>query len=161
MSKIFTHVSVLPTSVEALTAFHNRADVLRRLTMPPLILQVLRDARTSLTDGEIEFRLWFGPLPVRWLARHTLGPIPTSFKDIQVKGPLAIWEHEHIFESVPGGAKLTDRITIEHQKGLPGWLTRLIFDGFPLRLLFVYRHWQTRKALTSHKFNQQQPKPVN
>ena len=146
---IFTQVSVLPTSVEELTAFHNRPDVLRRLTMPPLVLQVLRDARTSLTQGEIEFRLWFGPIPVRWFARHTNGPIPTSFKDIQVKGPLAIWEHEHLFESVPGGAKLTDRITIEHRKGLAGWLTRLAFDGLPLRMLFTYRHWQTRKALAS------------
>ncbi|GAB4581553.1 MAG: hypothetical protein Fur0022_43020 [Anaerolineales bacterium] len=149
MSKTFMQVSILPTSVENLTAFHNRPDVLRRLTMPPLILQVLRDERTSLSEGEIEFRLWFGPIPVRWLARHLPGPIPTSFKDIQIKGPLAKWEHEHLFEATPRGARLTDRITFEHRTGLAGFLTRLIFDGLPLRALFMYRHWQTRRLLKS------------
>lgn len=149
MSKIFTQVSTLPTSVENLHTFHTRPDILRRLTMPPLILQVLRDDRTTLSDGEIEFRLWFGPIPVRWLARHMPGPIPTSFKDVQVEGPLAQWEHEHLFEPVAGGAKLTDRITLKHRPGPAGWLTRLLFDGLPLRMLFTYRHWQTRRLLTS------------
>jgi len=134
-------------------AFHNRPDVLRRLTMTPLILQVLRDDRTSLTNGEIEFRLWFGPIPVRWLARHTPGPITTSFKDIQIRGPLARWEHEHIFEPVGDGTRLTDRITLEHKPGPAGWLTRLIFDGLPLRLLFAYRHWRTRAATRPHPSN--------
>lgn len=147
MPRIFTHTSTLPTPVENLVAFHNDPKVLRYLTMPPLILQVLRDDRTSLSAGEIEFKLWFGPIPVRWLARHTAGPTSTSFKDIQIKGPLALWEHEHLFEAVPGGARLTDRITLEHRPGLAGFLTRLIFDGLPLRMLFTYRHWRTRLAL--------------
>jgi ligand-binding SRPBCC domain-containing protein len=147
MPKIFTHTSVIPTTVENLSAFHNQPDVLRRLTMPPLILQVLRDDRSSITSGEIEFLLWFGPIPVRWLARHMPGPIPTSFKDVQIRGPLAGWEHEHRFELVSGGAKLTDQITLEHPPGLAGLLTRLVFDGLLLRLLFIYRHWQTRLAL--------------
>jgi ligand-binding SRPBCC domain-containing protein len=150
MIKTFTHQSILPTTVEELYAFHDRLDVLRILTMPPLILQVLRDERTSLADGEIEFRLWFGPFPVRWLARHVPGPTPTSFKDVQITGPMGHWEHEHIFEPVPGGAKLTDRITLAHKPGLAGWVTRLLFDGLPLRLLFAYRHWQTRRILNRH-----------
>lgn len=148
MSKVFTQVSTLPTTVDNLIAFHDRPDVLGRLTMPPLVLQVLRDERTSLAEGEIEFRLWFGPIPVRWLARHMPGPIKTSFKDVQIRGPLEKWEHEHLFEPAPGGATLTDRITLEHRPGPIGWLTRLMFDGLPLRMLFLYRHWQTRRLLT-------------
>jgi len=149
MAKVFTKQTIIPISVEEMMAFHNHPDVLRHLVMPPLILQVLRDERTSLTCGEVEFRLWFGPIPVPWLARHMLGPIKTSFKDIQIRGPLAKWEHEHIFEPVTGGTQLTDRITLEHKPGLTGWVTRLLFDGLPLRLLFTYRHWRTRVAVQS------------
>jgi ligand-binding SRPBCC domain-containing protein len=108
---------------------------------------VLRDDRRSLTEGEIEFRLWFGPLPVRWLAVHLPGPTPHSFVDRMVEGPLASWEHAHMFEEVDGGILLSDRITLAHKSGVPGLFTRLIFDGWPLRLLFVYRHWRTRLAL--------------
>lgn len=147
MTQTFTHASLFSATPDDLHAFHARLDVLRTLTMPPLILQIIRDDRTSLTEGEIEFRLWFGPIPVRWLARHVPGPIPTSFKDVQMAGPLARWEHEHIFQPAPGGAKLVDRIVLEHKPGPHGWLTRLFFAGLPLRLLFLYRHWRTRRAL--------------
>jgi len=150
MSKVFIRQSIIPTTVEELVEFHNDPLVLRHLTMPPLILQVLRDDRNSLSNGEIEFRLWFGPFPVRWLAQHVPGPIPTSFKDVQISGPMGLWEHEHIFEPAPGGAKLTDRIALKHKPGLTGWLTRFLFDGLPLRLLFTYRHWQTRRLLKRH-----------
>ncbi len=147
MVKLFVHSSVFSTTAEALTDFHNQPDVLRELTMPPILLQVLRDERTSLTQGEIEFRLWFGPLPVRWVARHAAGSIPSVFKDIQVRGPLAHWEHEHLIEAVSGGTRLTDRITFAHHAGVSGWLTRILFADLLLRLLFTYRHWRTRRAL--------------
>ena len=112
-------------------------------------MRVQRDDRRSLTEGEIAFTLWFGPLPIRWLARHESGPTPDSFADVQRRGPLAWWRHEHIFEEIDGGLRLTDRITFAHRPGLPGLFTRLAFDGLPLRLLFWYRHWKTRRALSA------------
>ena len=95
----------------------------------------------------MRFTLWFGPIPIRWLARHEPGPTSHSFADSQVKGPLAYWRHEHIFNEVAGGVELTDRITLAHRGGLRGLWTRLAFDGLPLRILFAYRHWRTRRAL--------------
>ena len=115
--------------------------------MPPIIPQILQDDRSSLTAGVLKFRLWIGPIPVDWVALHEPGPTPTSFKDIQVNGPMAEWVHEHLFETVPGGVMLTDRILLAHKPGWRGWLTRLFFDGLPLRILFLYRHWRTRRAI--------------
>lgn len=145
--KTFTHRSIIPVPAERVMAFHASPDALKRLSMPPTFIQQLRDARTSLTEGEIEFNLWVGPLPVRWLARHEPGPIATSFADRMIQGPMAAWFHEHIFEPVPQGTRLVDRITFEHRSGAMGIFTRLLFDGLPLRLLFAYRHWRTRRAL--------------
>jgi len=118
------------------------------LTPPPVFIQVLRDDRVSFTEGEIEFRMWVAFIPVHWVARHEPGPIATSFIDRLLAGPLASWEHHHIFQAVDGGTELIDRITFMHKAGLAGLLTRLFFDGLSLRFLFAYRHWRTRRALT-------------
>ena len=147
--KVFEHRSVIATTMDAMIAFHEDPKAIARLTPPPplMFMQLLRDERTSLTAGDLEFRLWFGPFPVRWLARHEVGPTPTSFIDRMIEGPMALWEHQHIFAEVDGGVELTDRVTLAHKPGLQGLLTRLIFDGLPLRVLFIYRHLRTRLAL--------------
>ena len=145
----FIKSSVIDTTLEAILGFHNDRRALARLSPPPIVMQLHRDDRQSLTQGEIEFTLWFGPLPIRWVARHEAGPAPCSFADVQVKGPLAYWRHEHIFTEVSGGVELTDRITLAHRPGPVGLLTRFAFDGLPLRVLFAYRHWRTRRALAA------------
>jgi ligand-binding SRPBCC domain-containing protein len=133
--------------MEAMVHFHEAPDALKVLTPPPLFVQMVRDARVSLTQGEVEFILWFGPLPIRWTARHEPGPTETSFIDRLLTGPMASWEHQHIFRTVDHGVELTDKITFAHKPGWRGILTRLVFDGLPLRFLFWYRHWRTRRAL--------------
>ncbi|MCY4538992.1 MAG: SRPBCC family protein [Chloroflexi bacterium] len=142
----FVKSSFIRTSLDRLTRFHEDPRALAKLTPPPIIMQLHSDARRSITEGEIEFTLWLGPLPIRWIARHEPGPSPHSFADLQIKGPMAYWRHEHIFTEKPGGVELTDRIILAHRSGLAGRLTRLFFDGLPLRLLFAYRHRRTRMA---------------
>lgn len=149
-TRVFEKTSVIKTTLAEIKRFHEAPRALAALTPPPIIMRVKRDDRRSITEGEIDFTLWFGPLPIRWIARHEAGPSPDSFADVQAKGPLDYWRHEHIFREVAGGVELTDRITLAHRRGLIGLLTRLAFDGIPLRLLFAYRHWRTRQALRSN-----------
>lgn len=144
---VYAKTSRFDASLDDLLRFHQDPQALAKLTPPPIFAQLLRDERGSITEGEVEFRLWFGPLPLRWIARHEPGPAPESFADVQVRGPMAYWRHEHIFREVPGGVELTDRITLVHKPGILGIFTRLAFDGLPLRILFAFRHWRTRRAL--------------
>lgn len=147
-AKTFEHSTVFPnTTLDAMIAFHNAPDVFAKLTPPPIFAQIHRRDLNSLTDGEMEFTLWMGPIPIRWLAQHEPGPTEHSFQDRMMRGPVAYWLHRHIFEETEGGVRLIDRITIAHKPGLPGLLTRLMFDGLPLRILFIYRHWRTGLAL--------------
>ena len=147
---IFIHRSVIPTTMQQIIAFHEDRRALAKLTPPPIFVQVHRDERTSLTEGEIEVTLWFVLLPVRWIARHELGPTETSFADRQIKGPLESWRHEHVFTQVDGGIELTDRVTYQHQQGGRwGLFTRLAFNGLMLRMLFMYRHLRTRLGVRS------------
>ena len=141
----FTKTSFIKTTLDRIKQFHEDPRALSKLTPPPIVTSVRHDNRRSITDGEIEFTLWMGPLPVSWIARHETGPTSNSFADLQIEGPMAYWRHEHIFEPVAGGVELTDRITLAHRPGLRGLLTRLAFDGLPLRMLFTYRHWRTRR----------------
>ncbi len=141
----FTKTSFINTTLDRIQKFHEDPRALSKLTPPPVVMSVRRDNRRSITDGDINFTLRFGPFIVPWIARHEPGPTGNSFADLQVEGPMAYWRHEHIFEPVAGGVELTDRITLAHRPGLPGLLTRLAFDGLPLRILFAYRHWRTRR----------------
>jgi ligand-binding SRPBCC domain-containing protein len=143
--KVFQHTSVIPTSLEVIIRFHEKPNALNVLTPPPLIVKIVDDKRISNTEGTVDFVLWFGPIRVRWLARHEPGPIATSFIDRMLVGPLATWEHQHIFRAVEGGVQLRDRITFSHKRGWRGWVTRLLFDGLALKFLFWYRHWRTRR----------------
>jgi ligand-binding SRPBCC domain-containing protein len=146
-AKTFEHSSVIDTTLDDMIAFHNDPQAFSRLTPPPIIAQIHRRDLKSLTDGEMEFTLWMGPIPIRWLAQHEPGPTEHSFTDRMIQGPLAFWLHRHIFEAVEGGVRLTDRISIVHKPGVSGFLTRLMFDGLPLRVLFIYRHLRTRLTL--------------
>lgn len=145
---VYEKRSVMKTTLAAMTAFHQDPKALGKLSPPPIFMQMHRDARTSLTEGELEFTLWFAVIPIRWVARHEPGPTPDSFADRQVRGPMAYWRHEHIFEETEGGVALIDRVTLAHKPGFKGLVTRLAFDGLPLRFLFFYRHLRTRMAVT-------------
>ncbi|PJF40564.1 MAG: hypothetical protein D6737_02155 [Chloroflexi bacterium] len=145
--RTFEHRSRIATTAEALFAFHAAPSALSDLMPPLTFVQVLRDDRTSLTDGEFEFRVWFGPIPIRWLANHEPGSTQWSFIDRLLAGPMPVWVHEHTFRDVDGGAELLDHIIFQHPTGIKGVLTRLLFDGMALRLLFIYRHWQTKRKL--------------
>ena len=144
--RVFEKTSLINTTLDEMMRFHADPGALSKLTPPPIFMRVQRDDRRSIREGEIAFTLWFGPLPIRWLARHESGPAEHSFADRQIEGPMAHWRHEHIFEAASGGVLLTDRISYAHKAGLKGMLTRLMFDGLPLRFLFAYRHWRTRLA---------------
>lgn len=146
--RVFEKTSEFNVPLAALEAFHAQSGP-AQLSPPPIFVQVHRDDRTSLTTGELEFTLWFALLPIRWLARHEpLDSEEAGFADVMVQGPLAYWRHEHIF--TPRGnnrTALTDRVTLAHHQDIRGLLTRLMFDGLLLRLLFFYRHLRTRYAL--------------
>jgi len=146
-TSVYEKRTVMKTTMAKMLAFHEDPAAMPKLTPPPMIVRVKRDDRTALTEGELDFTLWFGPVPIRWLARHEPGPTDTSFADRMIEGPMAYWRHEHIFEETPDGIALIDRVTLAHKPGWQGLLTRLMFDGVPLRILFFYRHMRTRQAV--------------
>ena len=146
---VYEKSSIMKTSIDKMIDFHTDPKALSQLTPPPIFAQLREDNRTSMTSGDLKFTLWMGFIPIQWHAQHQSGPTKNSFADLMLSGPMAYWRHEHIFEEVADGVKLTDRVTLAHKSGIQGILTRLMFDGIPLRILFFYRHFRTKLAVES------------
>lgn len=144
---VFEKKSVMKGTVQQLWDFHAQPNAFAKLTPPPIFIRVRENKLKSLTEGTVDFTMWLGPIPLHWIAQHAAGPIPTSFIDRQLVGPMAYWEHQHLFRAVAEGVELTDHVTIEHKPGLTGLFTRLLFDGLPLQIFFFYRHLRTRMGL--------------
>lgn len=142
----FRHTFRVRASAQAVADFHSRAAVLRQITPPPAIIR-LHSAPARLGEGdEMDFTLWLGPVPVRWVARfEAVGP--DGFTDRQVRGPFGEWTHRHTFLNVDGHTtevvdeiQATLRAHLYHGLvGLGMWLS--------LPLLFAYRGWRTRHLL--------------
>ncbi len=132
--------------------WHMRPEALVELTPPWERAEVVE--RTGGIDeigSRVVLRLGRWPLRVTWIAEHTHYEPGRMFRDVQVKGPFARWEHTHLVE--PDGADacwLEDRI----EYALPfGRLGRLLGGGFVdrrLRRMFDFRHRVTSRAVTGH-----------
>jgi len=141
----FKHCSLIDAPVEVVWNFHERDDILQILTPPWQPVQVVR-REGGLEVGAIsEFRLLLGPLPVRWVARHTECERYRVFSDRQIAGPMESWVHRHEFVQENGKTRLTDAIAYE----LPGGpIAELILGWWVnarLKDMFSYRHEVTKR----------------
>jgi ligand-binding SRPBCC domain-containing protein len=143
---VFEHHFEVDAPVAAVRAFHGSPEALRVLTPPGTFLRLERFG--PLEEGMIaEFRLWLGPVPVDWVARHE-EVSDGGFTDVMVEGPLARWAHRHVFEALgPQRSAVIDRIAYAHPPGAAGAWTRVAFGRPALASLFAYRAWATRRAV--------------
>lgn len=147
---VFESKALVHAPVETVADFHRDSRVLRKLTPPPVLVQ-LHDAGAVAEGSKADFTLWFGPLPVRWVAVHSNVDRLRGFTDQQVHGPFKRWEHIHSFNPEGDHAtRVIDHIEYEHFPDIRGWFTRLAFSPIVLRVLFAFRGWVTRRSLEGH-----------
>ena len=145
----FQHSSLIDAPVEVVWNFHERPDILQLLTPPWQPVEVVR-REGGLEVGAIsEFCLFLGPLPLKWLARHTEYEKNRLFTDEQIAGPFESWTHRHQFAQENGKTRLTDAIAFSMPGGEPleflgGWLVLA-----QLEAMFRYRHHVTKRECES------------
>lgn len=132
--------------LSAVAAFHQQPGSMAAITPPPIGVEIHRSP-TPLTDGsEMDFTLWFGPLPIHWSARIE-DVSEAGFTDRQVSGPFAAWSHRHSFIKVDENTtEVVDEISLRLKAHL---LWGLVGIGFMLGLpvLFAFRAWKTKRLL--------------
>ncbi|BCL34023.1 SRPBCC family protein [Nostoc sp. MS1] len=141
----FQHSSVINASPEVVWKFHERSDILQLLTPPWQPMRVVRREGGLEVGAITEFKLFLGPVPLTWLARHTECEKYRLFTDTQISGPFESWIHRHRFELENGKTKLTDDISYVMPGGdavefIGGWLVQA-----QLEAMFRYRHFVTKR----------------
>ena len=146
--------SLMPVSAEELFAWHARPGAFERL-MPPWEHIELRQAVRSLSDGaRAEFSIPFGPFQKRWIAEHHALTDGIGFRDHQVVGPFARWEHTHRMtpaETTNSASWLEDRIQYDVPLGLIGRMLAGRSIRQSLERTFAYRHRITAADLAAHQ----------
>jgi ligand-binding SRPBCC domain-containing protein len=141
---IFNYSFTVNAPLAAVSDFHRDTSVLKLLTPPPIFAQI----HTYEPLGEnsmASFTLWFGPIPIRWQAVHS-NVDQNGFTDTQVRGPLKRWRHTHRFAAIDEATtRINEHIEYEHNSGLKGVISRLLFSPMALYFLFTARMVLTRK----------------
>jgi hypothetical protein len=142
----FARRTHLPVPAATAFAWHERPGALARLT-PPWARVELLEASGGIRDGA-RVVLRIGPLGQRWVAEHFGYVEGREFRDRQVSGPFARWEHRHLFE--PDGDRacwLEDRVEYALPFGRIGhWLGRGLVRR-ELERTFAWRHRVTAEDL--------------
>ena len=139
---------VLPISLEEAWAFFSSPKNLAKITPKELGFVVHGNVPEVMYPGLfIEYTV--SPLlgiPMRWVTEITHVREGSYFVDEQRVGPYAIWHHEHFFESVPGGVKMTDVVHYKVPLGILGNLVHLWLVRPKLEQIFSYR-WAANERM--------------
>lgn len=82
------------------------------------------------------------PLPfmrTTWVTEITHVQEPSFFVDEQRMGPYVLWHHQHRFEEVPGGVRMTDTVHYRVPGGWLGDLLNTLFIRKRIEGIFRYR----------------------
>lgn len=109
----------------------------RILTPPPIEMHV---------GAVIDYRLRLHGLPLRWRTLITEWEPGRRFRDEQIRGPYALWRHEHLFEPTPDGASTVVRDDV-HYAMLGGRLANRLLVERDLQRIFEHRQRRIAELL--------------
>jgi uncharacterized protein (TIGR01777 family) len=144
----FSLTTRIARSADEVFAWHEQPGALERLCPPWEKIEVGASSN-GIHDGAIvSVRTKLGPVWFNWKVEHRDYVQGRQFRDVQLSGPFARWEHLHrIDPDGPDACQLTDEITFR----LPGGkLGRPIAGGCAhrqLSRLFAWRHATTKSDL--------------
>ena len=153
MAESFLYRSRMEAPAEAVYGWYAQPDALERLTPPWEHAEVIeRTGGIEQIGSRVVLRVRIGALSRLWVSEHTQCEPGRMFRDVQLSGPFARWEHRHRFiADGPAACWLEDRIEYELPFGFLGRLVAGRFVRRKLERLFAYRHRITAEALKSEQ----------
>ena len=133
---------VIPTSVEVLWGYFSAPQNLNDMTPPDMNFQIVMGGDVKMYEGQIiEYRVEFiRGIRSLWLTEIAHVREKEYFVDEQRVGPYRFWYHEHKFEPVAGGVKMTDHVTYAAPFGFLGDLVNAVWIRRRLDAIFDFRH---------------------
>ena len=147
---IFIRRSRIPAPAEEIFAWHARPGAFERLTPPWQSVEVVERSGGIKDGARVVLRLWVGPFSRTWVAEHWDYVPGRQFRDRQLQGPFARWDHTHRIEPDGDAAcYLEDRIDYALPLGRLGAMCGGAFTRRTLDRLFTYRHTVTRQDMVA------------
>jgi uncharacterized protein (TIGR01777 family) len=132
--------------------WHARPGALERLTPPWEPVQVLERTGGIENGARVVLGASIGPFRFRWVAEHRDYQEGQQFRDVQVSGPFALWDHTHRVEpDGPDACFLEDDITYALPLGAIGRVLGGPLAQRKLNALFDYRHRTTKQDIETHR----------
>jgi ligand-binding SRPBCC domain-containing protein len=136
---------VVKSDLQQTWDFFSRAENLPRITpkwmgfeiKTPQPIEIRQD---SILDYTIR---WMG-IPIGWRTRIIDWSPPRQFIDLQLRGPYAVWHHQHTFSASEEGTLCTDRVLYKIPGGPIGILMNQLVVRRQLIEVFEFR----RKVIT-------------
>lgn len=134
--------TIIAAPLEQVWQFFTDPANLQKITPPYMNFRIIkRPASTEIFDGmQIEYKV--SPLlsiPMKWITLIKSVDRLKSFTDVQSRGPYALWEHTHTFESVPEGTLMHDEVRYALPFGIMGVWAHKLFVYRQLEAIFQYR----------------------
>ena len=132
---------VIPGSLKNVWEFFCDPFNLNTITPPDMNFEIVAGGDTKMYQGQmIEYRVEFiRGVRSLWLTEITHVRDGQFFVDEQRVGPYRFWHHEHLFESVEGGVRMTDRVTYVLPFGLLGDVVHAVWVQGRLNSIFDFR----------------------
>lgn len=153
----FLQTYSLPVPPSVIFDWYKQPGAFARLAPPWRTVQVVQRQGKGIQNGaRVAVQVSLGGIKrILWI-EHRDYLEGKQFKDVQIKGPFAKWEHTHLLEERPGQqTELKEKIEYEWPRFLRyAWLDRLFQRE--LERIFNYRaavtkndllHWQGKKPL--------------
>jgi ligand-binding SRPBCC domain-containing protein len=141
MIHVLQREQVIPATVGEVWEYFCDPKNLNQITPPDMNFEIVRGGDVAMYPGQlIEYRVEF----LRGIRSLWLTAIPhvrdcEYFVDEQRLGPYRFWYHEHSFEAISSGTKMTDRVTYVIPYGPLGdllnhfWIARRLDGIFEFR----------------------------
>lgn len=141
---------IIPADIEEVWAYFATPRNLNEMTPPDMDFEFVRGGDEPMYPGQvIQYKVAILPgVRVRWLTQITHVEDRIRFIDEQRAGPYRLWIHEHRFEALADGVRMTDQVTYALPFGPLGNLVHAVYIRRRLAQIFDYRREKV-KALFS------------
>ncbi len=161
MTRTFERAVSLPVPAAEAFAWHTRPGAFRRLSPPWKDVRLVGDQAPITPGARQVMKVGVGPLEATWEAEIRDVVAGLSFRDVQLRGPFASWEHEHRVE--PDGDRastLIDRVAYALPLAPLGPLVAGRHVARDVERLFAFRHRVTQRDLRRHAEGNAAPRTV-
>jgi hypothetical protein len=137
----------VPQPLEEAFAFFSRPENLQEITPGWLDFHIVRVESELHTGSLIEYRLRWHGIPMRWTTEIEVWNPPHRFIDNQLRGPYALWHHQHSFIAENGGTRIRDEVNYALPFGVIGQLAHLLTARRDVEAIFAFRRQRLEELL--------------